>query len=915
MKWVLRALCMGVMLAGCGNPASRQCMNAGGAGDLVTSAALIKLDIYAGGTGCAGNRPAPGAAAPQLSRSFAAGEAIRLDIPPGRHTVVLTAFADAAGAQAIGGACTDEDFQPGQAVCLDLILDPTPDLAVPDLPLDMAVCQGAECPCTPTSDNCPIGQYCVAPGQCSSGCKTNTDCVAMAPAVDGGTLPGVDGGMPPPAQLLCDPTAHHCVECVKQTDCATGKVCSPAGACVDGCDLAKGKGCTPGITCCALLCIDTLADTFNCGPPNVASCGMACTGGATLCCNGSCANPNSDKMHCGGCFKQCSTLNGTPNCALGVCSWACDAGFAHCGAGNTGCQTDVYNDPSNCGGCGKVCSNNNIASPTCTSPGVCNGTCNGSFADCDGDKLLNGCEINLNATATCGTACGTRVNCSTSVQNATSIGCASGACTFTCNANFANCDSNAANGCETSLNATATCGTTCGNKVDCTTSVQNATAIGCSAGSCTFTCNSGFGNCDGVASNGCETNLNLTAGCGTTCAGRVNCTTSVQNATSIGCSAGACTFTCNGGFGNCDATASNGCETNLNATATCGATCAARVNCSATVLNATGIGCSAGACTFTCNAGFADCDSIASNGCETNLRTDVLNCNACGVVCSTNNIARTCGGGPPAACNGTCTSGFADCNLNKQTDGCEINTNTDILNCGACGTVCSTNNIPTRTCGPPGANGTCTGACAGGTADCNLNKQIDGCEINTTNDKLNCAACGNVCSSNHITTPTCASSSCNGACDANFLDCDANKLSNGCECATGQPNTGICCAGGTCQTKHWNGLSAFGNVFYDCAQCQGTGASCNVQCTSPIAGCSGTWNQTEAMNACLAWVANAGLGGACNLYTCGGAANKVVCADAPAPCACWGYAGVPLGHAFKDPGCTLCPGAADPFWY
>jgi hypothetical protein len=40
-------------------------------------------------------------------------------------------------------------------------------------------------------------------------------------------------------------------------------------------------------------------------------------------------------------------------------------------------------------------------------------------------------------------------------------------------------------------------------------------------------------------------------------------------------------------------------------------------------------------------------------------------------------------------CNGTCNAGYADCNGNKQSDGCEINVTNDHNNCGTCGHVCS----------------------------------------------------------------------------------------------------------------------------------------------------------------------------------------------------------------------------------
>lgn len=67
--------------------------------------------------------------------------------------------------------------------------------------------------------------------------------------------------------------------------------------------------------------------------------------------------------------------------------------------------------------------------------------------------------------------------------------------------------------------------------------------------------------------------------------------------------------------------------------------------------------------------------------------SDPNNCGACGTVCSSSHVATvTCGGG---VCNGTCASGYADCNANKQTDGCEINILSDVNNCGACGIACN----------------------------------------------------------------------------------------------------------------------------------------------------------------------------------------------------------------------------------
>src|SRR5438105_5465 len=39
--------------------------------------------------------------------------------------------------------------------------------------------------------------------------------------------------------------------------------------------------------------------------------------------------------------------------------------------------------------------------------------------------------------------------------------------------------------------------------------------------------------------------------------------------------------------------------------------------------------CASGVCGFTCNPGFADCDGMTRNGCETHTPDDVAHCGAC----------------------------------------------------------------------------------------------------------------------------------------------------------------------------------------------------------------------------------------------------------------------------------------------
>ena len=111
------------------------------------------------------------------------------------------------------------------------------------------------------------------------------------------------------------------------------------------------------------------------------------------------------------------------------------------------------------------------------------------------------------------------------------------------------------------------------------------------------------------------------------------------------------------------------------------------------------IGCAAGTCVIlSCNNGFADCNHLYADGCETNILTDVNNCGACGRACgrppNVASVACTAGACVIVSCN----AGFADCD-HVFSNGCETNINIDPRNCGACGRVCA----PTQRC----VNGQC----------------------------------------------------------------------------------------------------------------------------------------------------------------------------------------------------------------
>lgn len=115
-------------------------------------------------------------------------------------------------------------------------------------------------------------------------------------------------------------------------------------------------------------------------------------------------------------------------------------------------------------------------------------------------------------------------------------------------------------------------------------------------------------------------------------------------------------------FFGCGAPTCTRCEV-ANATAAC-------------VLGACGVG--------ACIAGFADCNALPVDGCETSLQT-VNDCGACALKCPVvENVDMACVSG---VCTGTCTAGFGDCN-GDPADGCEKNLLKDKRNCGACGSRC-----------------------------------------------------------------------------------------------------------------------------------------------------------------------------------------------------------------------------------
>jgi hypothetical protein len=418
------------------------------------------------------------------------------------------------------------------------------------------------------------------------------------------------------------------------------------------------------------------------------------------------------------------------------------------------------------------------------------------------------------------------------------------------------------------------------------------------------TCNTFDDDCDGTADDGFDLNTDEQH-CGT-------CTT-VCSATngSVECVAGSCRIAaCTQGFDDCNNSYADGCEANLGTSGTncgfCGNGCTA-ANGSAQ--------CSLGTCTIAgCDAGFDNCNNTYSDGCEANLRTNVNTCGTCAIQCSVANGAPACTNGQCGVAS--CVAPWENCN-NTYGDGCEVNTNTNISNCGDCNQACIIANGA-----PVCASGNCEVAgCTTGFENCN-NQASDGCEINTRTDDLNCGACGNSCTpSNGI--GDCTNSACRIAgCNAGFDDCDA-IYANGCEtnlttvldcrfcdnlcsvqngspvCTATGCGVGGCTApwrdcnntyGDGCEVNTNTSLSSCGSCGATCTVANGTptcdAGSCAIaSCTDPFADC----NNSAADGCEVNTDTNNTHCGACNATctlanasaTCGGGNCEVVACTPP----------------------------------
>ncbi len=413
--------------------------------------------------------------------------------------------------------------------------------------------------------------------------------------------------------------------------------------------------------------------------------------------------------------------------------------------------------------------------------GECTTACSATRPCAGGLTCCGGaCADTMTNRASCG-ACGRACD----LPNAVSV-CREGACAVgSCASPFGDCDGVASNGCEADLRSVANCGA-CDRA--CPVRPHATAACEAASGTCSFTCDAGFADCNGRPEDGCEADLSSDAlncnGCGLRCF--------LGNATAA-CVRGRCEVaSCGVGWGDCDGVASNGCEADLRADVThCGAcvrACVAGPNALAS--------CVEGGCRVACLPGFTDCDGVASNGCEVDTRSDTVNCGGCGVVCRAANATPRCAAG--ACVIGSCAPGFSSCD-GRADNGCEVDLTSSLRDCGACGRACAGGQV-----------------CVGGACmiDCGLLTRCGDRCADLRADPANCGACGRACAAGQ----ECVASVCTVVCRAPQTLCGSACVVTGSDrtncgacgnvCPT-RPNASAACASGAC-------VFVCGGSFADC---------------------------------------------------------------------------------------------------
>ena len=662
-------------------------------------------------------------------------------------------------------------------------------------------CGGATC-----QDNtcvCPAA----TPKNCGGVCQACCAEWRTAPAASAATTPAAPGSnlLPPDPDGCCvpDPLA---------TTCAGGK----CGTVTNNCGQRVECG-----GCAARACHDVSCTAQNtCAyatKRNLTAC--AATGSAAgICCDGECVSGAC--CAAGDCPSQSSN-----RCVGHACR--CGTGAACVEPAETCCQfssgascVDTSSDTANCGRCGLRCPATTCQIATCVAgecglrsapdgpaadcpaPGCCHGAC------CTGNDVCfdNRCctPLRICPQGRCGAiddGCGRTIDCGGCEERiCRNASCSSdGYCSYedvddltSCGADSICCSGDCVSG-------------TCCIAVDCASAVGNQCVDHrCQCG--------GHAACNGRSTSCCGSGEN--AICADILADPANCRGCGNVCPAATCQVAAC----NGGR--------------------CGVT---------EIDDAQAVGCAADG-------------ELCCNGACVDTTTHSGNCGACGTICPDD---RVCCGGEcvptdrhPLHCGGcgnvcpsetchvaVCRQGHCDLNAvdGRQLAGCAgagelccagacVDTNSDPLNCGQCGTVCPVGDCEIATCNA----GTCGTSPIDGEwhGTCNDPRRLccDGVCAEIVGDAGNCGACGNACQTGERCQQgqcVCASGvACGGACCAAREVCNVSVDPAAC-CVAESPAT--TCAGGICGMVTNNC-----GQQVDCSACATGEVCCAGQCLTGV---------------------------------------------------------------------------------
>ena len=308
----------------------------------------------------------------------------------------------------------------------------------------------------------------------------------------------------------------------------------------------------------------------------------------------------------------------------------CPAGHTTCSTSRFPCDVNLNVDRDNCGACGAACPANTLRESYECVDGQCFMSCNKypTTLDCDGIPD-NGCETSTGTNencAACGDAC---TDPERPCLNPTIMG-AQPRCG--CDKGQTYCASAWPLFCVDVHDDDNHCGA-CNNACDPTgggAPTKTNTYYGCRNDECgQLKCNLNYADCNANMDDGCETFLfsNESCGaCGKVCPAGTECKADASGRAICACPAGQtfCEYGCYEGIcaGECVDFAAD--PENCGA---CGFRCADLF-----ATNTIPV-CSFGTCSLRCPLGRADCNGNTADDCEVDTNSDPRNCGGCGITC------------------------------------------------------------------------------------------------------------------------------------------------------------------------------------------------------------------------------------------------------------------------------------------